>query len=188
MRRTMLAATIAVVLALLVLHGIAAPLGLLPSLGPPPLGQPGTPPTPPPGTLNPPPAGPSLSRVTVWESTWIDFGAKDRLNLVVQTEAEWLALWKNIRRNPEPPPEVDFGSRTVLVALFGVAGTTGYSIEIKDVVTTSDATLRVLVETMAPGWNCGTGQALTYPVHMVSIPKSDGPFVFEEETFVYSCG
>jgi len=176
-----LGATLAAIVAVLVLLAAAAPVGYVPDVPAPGVAIPH-------GPAGPPSTGESLSPVTVWQSTYIDFGVEERSYRVVQSDEEWQALWGAIRGNPAPPPDVDFATQTVIAAFFGIANTGGYSIKIGDILLGQDAAPRVLTETRSPGPGCGTTEALTYPVHMVSIPKSDGPFVVEETAIVYSCG
>jgi len=176
MRPMALGVALTAIIAVLVLQAVAGPVGFVPVLGVTPHGPAGL-----------PASGESLSLVTVWESTYIEFGVEERTYLAVQSDEEWQALWSAIRTNPAPPPEVDFTTKTVIVAIFGSANTGGYSIRIDDVAMGPDATVHVQVTTALPGLNCVVTEAFTYPVHMVAIPKSYGPFVADETEVVYSC-
>lgn len=135
-------------------------------------------------------SGPSASVdfQTVWESSIFSFGFDEPKYLVIQTEEEWDRLW---RRTPSPdlqPPTVDFDTHTVLVAILGSARTTGYTIRIDAVAPGEGGGYIVSVETTSPGPRCITGPAFTYPVHMVAMAKSEGPFQFVVASRVADCG
>lgn len=131
--------------------------------------------------------GESVDFETVWRSAYVSFGYEEPTYLVIQTEAEWEALWARANQPRVEPPEVDFATRTVLVALLGTKPTGGYSIDIEGVLPRQDDRYTVSVEIGVPGPTCGVTMALTYPVHMVSIPRDDGPFHFDAGTAIHEC-
>jgi hypothetical protein len=131
---------------------------------------------------------PSASVETLWRSDLISFGYEEPAYLVIQSEKEWMALWQRVSVEGIEPPKVDFETRTVLVAFYGTAPTTGYTVEIVDVVSGPGGTSVVRVEIGYPGRGCVTAPAITHPVHMVSISKSDGPFGFEVHAASQPCG
>jgi hypothetical protein len=51
----------------------------------------------------------------------------------------------------------------------------------------SEGRLRVVVRETSPGPMCGVTAALTAPVHMVRVPRSDGAPVFIEQATTRSC-
>ncbi len=130
---------------------------------------------------------PSGDFQTVWESSMISFGPEEPTYLVIQTEEEWHALWRGTSALNVTPPTVDFETHTVLVAMLGSVRTTGYTIRITDVFPMEGGGYEVSVKTTSPGVRCITGPAFTYPVHMVSMPKSTGPFQFVVESEVIGC-
>ena len=177
MRRITPVALISMVLTVIVLHALATPAGLVPG-----------------GVETANPAGdtsvgggdaaPGLT--TVWRSNWLSFGFEGPTYLIIQTQEEWNALWARAADGTSAP-QVDFASRTVLVAIYGTARTSGYGIEITEVVPTADGTVALRVETSVVGPRCAALEVLTYPVHMVSISKSDGPFRFQTESISVAC-
>ncbi|NIN68074.1 MAG: protease complex subunit PrcB family protein [Anaerolineae bacterium] len=124
----------------------------------------------------------------VWESTHISFGYDELTYLVVQSEEEWLVLWGRASGFDGAPPSVDFRTHTVIAAILGMKPTLGYAIRIEGVVLDENGDYVVSVIIVSPGADCLVGQALTYPVHMVSIPKSEGPFQFVFEFETVGCG
>ncbi len=185
MRRTTVVAAIAVVFGLLVLHGVAAPTG-----PPPPAGTSGPGPGEPGGTTGgtTPGTGSPIALETVWKDAMTFTGYEDPLYLVIRTDAEWQAFWAGGSADARFPPPVDFAKRTVLVAFFGRTPSSGYDIRITDVSALAGGTQSVSVKRAAPGSGCITLAVLTYPIHIVSIPKSDGPFEFQVDTVTYPCG
>ncbi|MFQ5934653.1 MAG: protease complex subunit PrcB family protein [Dehalococcoidia bacterium] len=124
---------------------------------------------------------------TIWLSDFPSFGFQEPAYLVIQNEDDWLALWQRAAALELTPPSVDFETQTVLVAALGRVPSTGYTIQIKSVVPDETGGHLVSVEISLPGKDCVVGPAFTDPVHMVSIPKSDGPFQFETQQVVYAC-
>ncbi len=133
-------------------------------------------------------SGASVIVEDVWESTHISFGYEEPTYLVIQTEEEWLMLWGRASGFDITPPFVDFRTHTVLAAILGTKPTTGYAIRIDAIAPDENAVYEVNVRVVSPGANCLTGQSLTYPVHMVMIQKSDGPFQFVINPVVVGCG
>jgi hypothetical protein len=114
---------------------------------------------------------------------------EDSARHVVRSRDEWTALWNRIVANHEPKPavpDIDFEKEMLLVAAMGTRATGGYSIEIEAVDRDSSA-ITVSVRGRSPGRNCATTQALTAPVDIVRIPRSDHPVRFVEETIVTNC-
>jgi hypothetical protein len=74
----------------------------------------------------------------------------------------------------------------LLVAAMGTRSTGGYTIEIEAVDRDSSA-ITASVRSRSPGKSCGTTAALTAPVDIVRIPRSDHPVRFVEEHIVTNC-
>ncbi|MFQ5910237.1 MAG: protease complex subunit PrcB family protein [Thermoplasmata archaeon] len=70
---------------------------------------------------------------------------------------------------------MDFSLHTVLVSLLGMKPSGGYSIEIIEVIQDTEGAV-VEVRASVPGPNCVVTHAITYPGHIVKIPKMEGPF------------
>ena len=116
-------------------------------------------------------------------------GYPDSARLVVKTADEWSKVWSRIVSNhgPTPPvPEIDFSREMLLVAAMGTRPTGGYSIEI-EAVDRDSASITAGVRKRSPGKNCGTISALTAPVAIVRIPRSEKPVRFVEETIATNC-
>lgn len=114
---------------------------------------------------------------------------EDSARFVVRTADEWTVLWNRIVANhgPTPPvPAIDFEKEMLLVAAMGTRNTGGYSIQIEAVDKDSSA-ITASVRSRSPGNNCITTQALTAPVDIVRIPRSDLPVQFVEEHIVTNC-
>lgn len=117
-------------------------------------------------------------------------GVTERHRLVIRKEEEWVAFWNEVvsRRTPRPEaPSLDFDRHMVIAASMGTRPTGGYSISIDD-VSRRQSRLVVTVSEMSPGPGCATIQALTSPVTVVLIPRSDDPMTFNERTASYDCG
>lgn len=116
-------------------------------------------------------------------------GYPDSARLVIKTADEWARVWNRIVSNhgPKPPvPEIDFAKEMVLVAAMGTRATGGFSIEI-EAVDRDSSSITASVRKRSPGNTCGTTAALTAPVAIVRIPRSDKPVRFVEENIATSC-
>lgn len=96
----------------------------------------------------------------------------DRGLFVVQRPEIWEALWAG-----RTAPDVDFSRQSVLVALMGEQRTAGYDIQITDVRATGQRIVAYVTETR-PKPAQGTAQVLTYPYHMVVVPRLLQPVTF----------
>lgn len=117
-------------------------------------------------------------------------GIESRLRTVVKDPDRWHELWTRIhaRRTPVPPiPTIDFEDEMVVVAAMGRRGTGGYSISIDRVYREDESLVAVVIET-APGPGCMVTQALTAPITIVKLPRSDQPLRFVEERRTQDCG
>ena len=116
-------------------------------------------------------------------------GLTEAERIVVRDSASWAALWPRIvgTHSPRPrPPRVDFASEMVIVASMGVRSSGGYLVAIDSIVARDD-TLRVLVREQSPGPRCGTTAALTEPVAIARIARSDLPVHFTTRNVVRDC-
>jgi len=91
---------------------------------------------------------------------------------VVSYPAAWQELWNQAwaGHQPQPPlPSIDFVLSSVVVVGLGKRSGTGYTVSIDSIVIrVSGATLYATA--VEPGANCGTGTAISSPVHMVNAP------------------
>src|SRR5262245_35790098 len=110
-------------------------------------------------------------------------GVGQPTQVVVRTENDWAALWSRhmgTQIAPSPPP-VDF-SRDMVVALFmGERPTGGYAIEVTRIERT-DSGLSVHYQTTRPDPAAMQPQALTQPLHLVALPRTDDPVTFVAES------
>ncbi|MCK9221953.1 MAG: protease complex subunit PrcB family protein [Limnochordia bacterium] len=82
-----------------------------------------------------------------------------------QLQSLWPAFW-----NPGTPPQVDFDREVLIGAFLGKCSTGGYSIKIEK-VTKRKGQLIVHTKIQRPGPEDIVIMVITYPGHVVSIPK-----------------
>jgi len=102
---------------------------------------------------------------------------------VLASREEYEAWFEHSRRRyPPNAAEVDFAREVVLAVSAGRKSTTGHAIQVVRVVDLSAVlgapVTCVLYRETPPSAQDGAGDALTYPVHMVKVPKRDTQFVF----------
>lgn len=103
-----------------------------------------------------------------------------RGNYLLNDEKEWSEL-ANRMYGENKVPYVDFSKYSVIAVFSGEKPSGGYTIEITDI--TRDGRTIVYVNEMSPGANCGATAALTYPYHVVKVPKISGSV-----EYIYSSG
>lgn len=111
-------------------------------------------------------------------------GYQEPGRLVFQDEAGWAAFWQEHGSTSLPPPErpaVDFARETVVAVLLGAKGNTCWAVEVTD-ATQGSGGARVEVTTYEPPRDAVCGMAITYPHHVVAIPKTAGGVTFTERT------
>ena len=94
----------------------------------------------------------------------------DARQVLVRTEAEWTKLWQ--QHAPEhPKPAVDFSKEMVVAVFMGSRPNAGFSITI---VTSMEVkgVLVVRYRETIPSRDAVTAQILTFPYHLVAIPKA----------------
>lgn len=97
----------------------------------------------------------------------------------------WSAIWSRVSPVPDLP-SIDFGREMVVVAALGQRSGGGYGILVNAAAT--DATgLTILIRTTSPGRSCITTQALTQPVDVARLPRSELPVRFFDESVVTAC-
>jgi hypothetical protein len=99
-------------------------------------------------------------------------------NLVITNQADWLQLMNSLtsaNTSNFTETNIDFNNFQLLVSIDGTRPNTGYSIDISNVIeniTNITATVSIL--------NSGNGfTVLSQPFHIVKIPKSTKPVVFQ---------
>ncbi|MHB0939387.1 MAG: protease complex subunit PrcB family protein [Armatimonadota bacterium] len=99
----------------------------------------------------------------------------DRGFFVIQNQDAWNALWAG-----RQAPTVNFTQNSVLVALMGQQPTAGYNITITDVRATGTDVVAYVDETR-PRPGDPVAQVITFPYHMVVVPKLTQPVAFRIE-------
>jgi hypothetical protein len=88
----------------------------------------------------------------------------------IQTDAEWAALWR--RHAPDRPmPKVDFGREMVIGVFMGSRSNAGFSTEVTGALVVKGVLVATYRETV-PTRDAITAQVLTFPYHLVAIPKA----------------
>src|SRR5712691_13210911 len=96
---------------------------------------------------------------------------EDAKQVLVRTEAEWMRLWQ--QHSPDRPrPAVDF-SREMVVAIFmGSRPNAGFSTAVLSTTAANGALIVRYTETL-PKPGTLSAQILTFPYHLVAMPKAD---------------
>ena len=90
--------------------------------------------------------------------------------VLVRTEAEWTKLWQQHATN-RPRPAVDFTKEMVVGLFMGSRPTAGFSTAVVSATAGNGALIVRYSETM-PGAKSVSAQILTFPYHLVAIPKA----------------
>ena len=114
--------------------------------------------------------------------TTIDQGTQSRVeearNVVVRSDEEWAKLWR--AHAPEKPrPPVDFSRDMVVGVFLGSRSTAGYNISIVSTFA-KDGHVLVRYQESMPRPGTMTAQILTFPYHLVAVPKRAGEVNFEK--------
>jgi len=96
---------------------------------------------------------------------------EDAKQVLVRSEAEWTALWQQ-HAPDRPKPKVDFSKEMVVGIFMGSRPNAGFSTAVT-VTTAANGVLIVKYTETKPGRDAMTAQVLTFPYHLVAIPKSD---------------
>lgn len=131
----------------------------------------------------------TLEPVTGSQYFRFNSGISTRERIVVRTQESWQLLWPQLvgSLRPLPPvPEVDFATKTVIVATMGTRSHGGYVITV-DEVRQAHGDAWITVTEKAPGSLCGTTAAITAPIAAVVVPRFDGNAVFIERSTTVNC-
>lgn len=116
-------------------------------------------------------------------------GLDEAGQLVVRDSAAWAALWPRMlgTHSPKPrPPAVDFSREMLIVASMGTRPTGGFVVFIESAATVGDS-LRVVVREQSPGPRCGTTAALSAPVALARVTRTELPVSFVARRVVRDC-
>jgi hypothetical protein len=98
--------------------------------------------------------------------------------VVVRTEAEWTKLWQ--QHSPDRKrPAVDFSKDMVAGVFMGSRPTAGYNVSIVSTFA-KDGNVLVRYQESQPQRGAMTAQVLTFPYHLVAVPKAAGQVTFEK--------
>lgn len=117
-------------------------------------------------------------------------GLTDSARVVVRHTQQWTDLWNSLwsRHFPQPVlPDVDFSRDMLVVAALGTRPTGGYGPYVDSAYQRTDH-LEVVVRKVAPGTSCVTTQAITQPVDVARLPRSDQRVRYRERSVVVDCG
>jgi hypothetical protein len=95
----------------------------------------------------------------------------DAKQVLVRTEAEWTRLWQQ-HATGRPKPSVDFSKEMVVGLFMGSRPNAGFSTAVTSATAGNGALIVRYTETM-PGAGSVSAQILTFPFHLVAIPKAD---------------
>jgi len=90
--------------------------------------------------------------------------------VLARTEAEWIALWRRHAGDRERPP-VDYGREMVVGVFMGSRPNAGYGTTIITAMEVKGVLVVRYTETVPPR-GAVTAQILTFPYHLVAIPKA----------------
>ncbi len=128
-----------------------------------------------------------------FHTIWWGGGVGAKRSVVINDQASWSSLWTQTLCHPywnvtycPLAPAVNFTSRTVLAVFLGMEPNSGYSINITK-VTRIGFGIVVDIRMTQLGANCGAYEVLTYPSHIVDIPKTELPPMFRTETSTVNC-
>lgn len=119
----------------------------------------------------------------------ISSGLSERGRIVVRDRDAWGVLWSRIlgsHRPTPPPPGVNFADEMLVVASMGTRSTGGYIIMIDSASVARD-TLFVFVREQSPGPRCGVTGALTAPVALARLQRSDLPVSLVSRSVTRDC-
>lgn len=109
--------------------------------------------------------------------------------LVIRNQAAWVSAWASLWPTFAPipaPPNVDFNSEMIVFVALGERPTGGYTILVDSAGASANG-VTVWIGTSSPGLHCVTTQALTQPVDIARLPRTDAPVHFEEASRVVDC-
>jgi len=94
----------------------------------------------------------------------------DAKRVLVRTDAEWTKLWQ--QHSPDRPrPAIDFSKEMVVGVFMGSRPSAGFSTAIVSTTVANGALIVRYTETM-PASGRVSAQVLTFPYHLVAIPKA----------------
>lgn len=108
-------------------------------------------------------------------------GLSGKKGILINSEEEWKEFFIK-------DSGIDFEKQSVIAVFAGQRMTGGYSVEIMDILETSEDFLKIVVKEKKPGRNCFVTQAITHPYDAVLIQKISKTLIeldYREE--IYDC-
>jgi hypothetical protein len=99
---------------------------------------------------------------------------KQPLETVVRTPDDWAGLWARHVGPSAPPPSVNFAAEMVVAVFAGERPTTGYGLEITQVLST-DRSLQVTYRERTLPAGALVRPVVTAPFHIIRLPRFGGP-------------
>jgi hypothetical protein len=96
---------------------------------------------------------------------------EDAKRVLVRTDAEWTKLWQQ-HAPDRPRPVIDFSKEMVVGVFMGSRPNAGFSTAVTLTTVANGALIVKYTETVPPS-GALTAQVLTFPYHLVAIPKAD---------------
>ena len=115
-------------------------------------------------------------------------GLTESTRLVIRDASAWAEMWARLSTaRPVPPlPTVDFNREMVVVAALGARPSGGHSIVVES-ASREGGSVYVTVRSEVPGSGCLLSQALTSPVDVARMPRTDDPVQFRERNVTRAC-
>lgn len=114
---------------------------------------------------------------------------KDESQLIIRDAEEWNAIWNkmNSYRMPTPEqPEVNFEEYVVLACFMGEKTSGGYHVDL-DKIEQTGKNINVYLTYTSPGQTCFVTEALTQPVIIVKVPRTEGEYSFQTKSITKDC-
>ena len=119
-------------------------------------------------------SGPAPRTVDKGEQSNID----EARQVVVRTEAEWTKLWQ--QHSPDRKrPAVDLSKEMIVGVFMGSRPNAGFNVSIVSTFE-KDGNVLVRYQETSPRPGVMAAQVLTFPYHLVAIPKATGDVKFEK--------
>jgi len=96
---------------------------------------------------------------------------EDAKQVLVRTDAEWTQLYRQ-HNFDKPAPKIDFSKEMIAAVFMGSRPTAGFSTAIVSATAANGALIVRYSESRPPAGGV-TAQVLTFPFHIVAIPRAD---------------
>lgn len=111
-------------------------------------------------------------------------------DFVIRDAAAWNDLWQRIyaTQTPVPPlPAIDFSQEMVIASALGSQPSGGFDVLLSDAAQDSSGVV-IAVRATSPGAHCIVTLALTQPIDVARLAKTDGAVRFEKSAQPVDCG